>query len=265
MPWHPPIPASKLYSEPALKLGPALALLVWCYDRINRDGTIEIKLESAATDIGKPYGTIRDWWRMLREGPFFSELTDKGRRGWAVRMDRDWIDWHVMGNNYPVNAEMSAPSQRRNVSANGFESSVTVASTRRDSRDVSDEGSAYKVLQDDQNPGGERKQSEAHSPAVKIYFEFYPNETLDANQIEEINKRITDLPRWKKALRYWTANKHRPRSIGKICDRYDEEANGHKPTERAPPVPTQTWKPPDDALSGAALQEAIAARTKKRE
>lgn len=112
---------------------------------------------------------------------------------------------------------------------------------------------------------GDSQQAPPHSPFVLAYFSTYPNETLSADQIEEINRRVTDLKRWKRALHYWSTNGHRARSIGKICDRYDEEAAGRNGHERGPPIPVQPWKPPEDALSGQALKDAIAARTKKRE
>jgi hypothetical protein len=63
MPWHPPIPSGKLYSPDALTLGPALALLIWCYDGIQRDGTVEIRLDRAAEDMQVPYRTVRNWWQ----------------------------------------------------------------------------------------------------------------------------------------------------------------------------------------------------------
>lgn len=150
--WHPPIPAGALYSDAALALGPGLALLAWCYDHVQKDMTIEVSLEKAGRDIGKPYGTIRDWWRMLREGPFFCEQIDRGKRGWIVRMADDWLDWRVMVNNYPdsVTAEMSALTERRDVSVEDVQSSVKAPSKQRHRRDVSVEPSAYKVLHDDQ-------------------------------------------------------------------------------------------------------------------
>lgn len=131
MPWHPPIPAGRLYSPDALDLGPALAMLVWCYDNIERDGRIEVQLPQVSTDIGKPYGTIKDWWRMLRAGPFFCEAIDRGKRGWIVRMSEDWVDWHVMGNNYP-----SRSSESRDVNLEDDEGSVKAASKLGESRDV---------------------------------------------------------------------------------------------------------------------------------
>lgn len=111
-----------------------------------------------------------------------------------------------------------------------------------------------------------------HSPAVSLYFEFYPGETLDANQIGEINRRITDLKRWRKALSYWTANRHRARSIGKICDRYDEEAigppgrNGHRPTEaRPPPQPVAPTIPADAHTTDETARRLVAMRKQQRE
>lgn len=278
--WHPPIPAAKLYSEPALKLGPALAMLIWCYDGIQRDGTIEIRLESVQQELNVSYRTIKEWWKLLKAGPFFCELIDKGKKGWVVRMADDWVDWHVMSNNYPRQGRNSALEEENTSSSRpdeGQESALDAAQGPVKARSRPDEGRnsaleepAYKEDHHDQEServGGNSKHAPPHSPFVLAYFSTYPSETLSADQIDEIDKRITDLKRWKQALRYWSTNGHRSRSIGKICDRYDEEGtqNGHRPAGRAPPVAAQPWKPAEGALSGAALQEAIAARTKKRE
>jgi hypothetical protein len=151
--WHPPIPAGKLYSEDALRLGPGIALLAWCYDNVGRDGTIEVHLEEVAVTIGKPYGTIRGWWRLLREGPFFRKQTDKGKQGWIVWLADDWLDWRVMKNNYPdtVNAEMSALSKRRDVSAENGEHTVNAPSKFGERRDFSAEKNVYGT-HDSQNP-----------------------------------------------------------------------------------------------------------------
>lgn len=145
--WHPPIPAGRLYSSEALDLGPALAMLVWCYDQIDRDGRIEVQLSAVATDIGKPYGTIKDWWRMLRAGPFFCEQIDRGKRGWVVRMSEDWIDWHVMKNNYP-----SKSSEGRNVNPEENEVPVKAPSKSGEGRNINLKETAYKEDHHDQKP-----------------------------------------------------------------------------------------------------------------
>jgi hypothetical protein len=49
--WQPPIPAGALYSKAARQLGPAIALLGYCYDLIQRDGTLELRLKDAAGDM----------------------------------------------------------------------------------------------------------------------------------------------------------------------------------------------------------------------
>lgn len=166
--WHPPIPAGRLYSSDALDLGPALAMLVWCYDNIERDGTIEIQLNKLAVEFGKSYRTIKDWWAALRAGPFFCETIDRGKRGWIVRLADDWIDWHVMANNYP-----SRPGQGQDTALDdkgeGKNSALEARQVPVKSRSSPDEGqntaleaSAYKVDHHDQNPssskgGDERK------------------------------------------------------------------------------------------------------------
>lgn len=196
--WHPPIPNGKLYSEDALRLGPGIALLAWCYDHVQKGGTIEVSLEKAGRDIGKPYGTIRDWWRMLREGPFFCEQIDRGKRGWVVRMADDWLDWRVMANNYPdsVTAEMSALTERRNVSVEDVQSAVKAPSKQRHRRDVSVEPSAYKVLHDDQESLERGAQKRAppspHQQLMKAYQETLGYKIPNAPKEAAAAKRILD-------------------------------------------------------------------------
>ena len=158
MPWHPPIPSGMLYSDAALQLGPGLAMLAWCYDNVQRDGSIEVHLNTAASDIGRPYGTIKDWWKMLRAGPFFCEQLDRGRRGWVVRLAEDWIDWHIMTNNQgrdvSLKEQASSPSEGRNISLEDRQVPVKSPSSLGEGRDVSLETAAYKEDHHDQESGG---------------------------------------------------------------------------------------------------------------
>jgi len=169
--WHPPIPAGKLYSEPALELGPALALLIWCYDGVQRNGVIEVSLDQAMREIGKPYRTIKDWWKALRSGPFFSELRDCGRKGWVARMADDWLDWHIMERNYPqfegrnsaLEENASKPGEGQDAALENAQGPLKARSRPDEGRNSALEGPAYKVLHDDQES---KRESENHDNAV---------------------------------------------------------------------------------------------------
>jgi phage replication O-like protein O len=65
--------------------------------------------------------------------------------------------------------------------------------------------------------GGE---TQAHAPAVQAYFDTYPNERLNADQIDQINATVIDMPKWLEVLRYWKASNYRAQSIPKMLDRY---------------------------------------------
>jgi hypothetical protein len=60
----------------------------------------------------------------------------------------------------------------------------------------------------------------AHTPAAQAYFETYPTERLNADQIDQINATVTDIRKWREVLRYWKASNYRPQSIPKMLDRY---------------------------------------------
>lgn len=94
--WQPPIPAGAMYSKAARALGPALPLLAYCYDLVQRDGWLEISLRDATDDLDEPYQNIKRWWGMLKSGPFFSQIEDHGRNGWKVRFKNVWLDWRIL-------------------------------------------------------------------------------------------------------------------------------------------------------------------------
>ena len=94
--WQPPIPAGALYSKAARALGPALPLLAYCYDLVGRDGDFDIVLKDAAGDMEEPYQTMKRWWAIVSAGPFFAEVTDRGKLGFRVKFKPVWIDWRIL-------------------------------------------------------------------------------------------------------------------------------------------------------------------------
>ncbi len=161
--WQPPIPSGALYSPAAIALGPGLALLAWCYDQIERDGSVQVQLEKAAADLGKPYGTVRDWWKDMKgsdekPSPFFSEAIPQGRKGWRVKFKPKWIDWRINDKNYPDRrdfsdetentADIPAVSEEKRDISGETENDAPLSdfSSRFDRRDLSDETSGNKVL-----------------------------------------------------------------------------------------------------------------------
>jgi DNA-binding PadR family transcriptional regulator len=102
------------------------------------------------------------------------------------------------------------------------------------------------------------KREGTYHPAVSLYFEFYPNQMLGADQKAEIEKRISDLKRWRSALSYWKNNRYRPQSITKMCDRYDEEksvVDSEKKQREA--TEARYWKPDENrkVMTGAEAAE----------
>lgn len=187
-PWSPPIPSGKLYSEPALKLGPALAMLLWCYDGVQQGGTVEVSLEKAAKGIGKPYRTIKEWWHLLREGPFFSELKDCGHKGWLVRMADDWLDWRVMVNNYPEGQQSaletppSSPDKGQSTALETAQGPLKARSRPDEGQKVALEEPAYKVLHNDQktpkDPRTDRAPPSDHQKLMGLYAEALPDNRI---------------------------------------------------------------------------------------
>lgn len=96
MPWQPPIPAGALYSKAARDLGPALPLLAYCYDLVQRDGWFTLNLHDAASDMEESYPTIKRWWQNVAAGPFFAEVQARGRKGIRAHFKDIWIDWRIL-------------------------------------------------------------------------------------------------------------------------------------------------------------------------
>lgn len=174
--WHPPIPTGKLYSEDALKLGSGLALLVWCYDGIQRDGHIDIELNKLPAEFGVSYRTVKDWWASLRTGPFFSKLVDRGHLGWRVWLSEDWIDWHVMKNNYPEGQETtlgSSPDEGQDSALDDAQSPLKVRSKSAQGQKNGFEQSAYKEdhhLIESSSSGGDGGGQKSRSPPHVRYL-----------------------------------------------------------------------------------------------
>lgn len=85
--------------------------------------------------------------------------------------------------------------------------------------------------------------SPARTRAVQIYFDSYSGETLDPDQVAEINSTVTDLPRWQEVLRYWKSNGHRAKSVGKMLDRY---RSGRTIQDERPPSSNGARAAPDN-------------------
>ncbi len=70
----------------------------------------------------------------------------------------------------------------------------------------------------------EKKERGSNTLAIQAYFETYPNQTLDADQIAEINRIVVDISKWHEVLRYWKMSGYRAQSIPKMLDRYSSGA-----------------------------------------
>jgi len=167
--WMPPIPAGALWSPDAVRLGAALAMLLWAYDGVERDGTVRINLDDAAAELARPYRTIKSWWAALRAGPFFVAIDDHGRAGFVARFADDWLEWRILYNNYPVK-NLSRADEGQNIALETEAEPVKDISRADEGQNIALDGRVYKVLHDDQDSGGSqrsRKRSATPRPARK--------------------------------------------------------------------------------------------------
>ena len=234
MPWQPPIPANALYSRPALGLGAGLALLAWCYDAVQRDGTFKIILTEAAEDMDVEYRTIKRWWAALRAGPFFSHIKDRGRLGYEVRFSDEWIDWRILKARQPKDFQGT-----KKVLEDAPQVPLKSHSSPEMGIKMSPEQTVYKEDHHDQKTeshGGSEDQDRTrrtHPPAVAALFEIFPDATISVEQTADLCSIVTDLALWREVLVTWKANGYKLR-IGNLLDRYRKDAtkeyrNGTKP------------------------------------
>ena len=99
MPWQPPIPSGALWSKPMRSLGPAKALIEYCYDIVRRDGWCHFKLVDVADAMGEPYITVKRWWKTVEDANeqhgFFAEIKRRGVLGIEVQLAARWLDWRI--------------------------------------------------------------------------------------------------------------------------------------------------------------------------
>ena len=166
MPWQPPIPSGALWSKPMRSLGPAKALIEYCYDIVRRDGWCHFKLVDVADAMGEPYITVKRWWKTVEDANeqhgFFAEIKRRGVLGIEVQLAARWLDWRIA-----ARPEQDGPEEVSKVIHLAQEEGSKEVSKlilldginpREVSKEVSKEGSdliplapAYKVLMDDQD------------------------------------------------------------------------------------------------------------------
>lgn len=142
MKWVPPIPGGKLTSKPVRDLGSAVVFLHWCYEAVRRDGTIEFQINDVAGYLEESYYTVRKWWSLVKDGPWFAEVTDRGKLGFRVRMADDWIEWRIF----------NSPSSNDQMHDYAFQSDEIVVNSFSNENEMPNrvfQAPAYKVLHDD--------------------------------------------------------------------------------------------------------------------
>lgn len=149
-------------------LGPAKALIEYCYDIVRRDGWCHFKLVDVADAMGEPYITVKRWWKTVEDANeqhgFFAEIKRRGVLGIEVQLAARWLDWRIA-----ARPEQDGPEEVSKVIPLAQEEGSKEVSKlilfdginpREVSKEVSKEGSdliplapAYKVLiESDQTP-----------------------------------------------------------------------------------------------------------------
>lgn len=289
--WHPPIPAEAVYRPEVAQLGAGLRLLWYCYNGLERDGTIELSLTSASEAIGTPYATVRKWWALLLKVGIATVLQDKGRSGFLVRIADDWIDWHILERNYEP---AQRPTKDVEKVLNGVERSFNDLSTHfeRPFKDV--EQNVYGTHDPDQAPppaatemastgervaqGGGGDSHSAWDPSDPLYV-LFKSDRYDIKAAKHLSVWAgQDVERVRAILEKWRKidyDPHNPRHLGaRLYGRLEVGPTAvfaaEDPKIRSPiPEPTRVPMPPDvlDPREAAAIVLRLKAEydKKKRE
>lgn len=258
MPWHPPVPFGAFYSKEALQLGPALSLLGYCYDKVQKEsgGWFRLNLHTAAGDMEVPYPTVKRWWESLRKTTYIADYIERGRSGMDVLMSGDWLDWWRDETRSKMIPNGRETGQKRD--RNGTEiASEMIPNTN-----------AYKVPNNtDQTGGSEDRDGTAHThpPAVALFFEIFPDATISQEQGDDVCSTVGNLAFWRRKLLTWRTNGYKPR-IGNLLDSYrkdleKEERSGTRQNGQRPIVTSA----PTDALDGTLTTAETAARLRERQ
>jgi hypothetical protein len=241
--WQPPIPQGALYSKPARDLGPALALLGWCYDAVQRDGWLNLSIKEAAGAMDEPYHTVKKWWGRLRDSEFFTEVVDHGRDGFKVRFADEWLDWRILSTR-----AVKERSRTDEVPEMVLETAQPIAQGALKDCSRSDEGSDLvleekcikedKSQETDHSDGApavpppapkkkralrsvEKTQTELLNTPLAIYGRI--TNMRSPNQAQrELIETITDLDVWESTCEFWAVNGYNVRNVANLVDRYNK-------------------------------------------
>lgn len=279
--WQPPIPAGALYSKPARQLGPALALLAYCYDLVQRDGWLEIVLKDAAGDMDTDYRTMRRWWADVSAGGFFREVIDRGRHGYKVRFKDGWLDWRILQARQPKEfKETSRPNEVSDVSLENDEGQIKAKSRPNERSSVSLEATAYK--DDIHDHESDRRAKKLRDPATEHQRLMAAYQTALGYKIPNGAKEATAA---KKLLSsgytveqiisayenlkggFW-CDKHLSlhtvyEQIGAIlyAPKVKPYTNGQKPADARPPLPV--YQPPTDRPPAEQSKKTLAEKARE--
>ena len=242
--WQPPIPSGALWSRPARDLGSALALLAWCYDAVQRDGCFDIQLKDVAAELDEPYRTVIKWWALVQQGPFFATITDRGRAGFHVQFNEDWIEWRILGT-------------RGTRQSNRFQAQDLVTEEKCIKEDMSHESGVSGGSAPAATLGSEET-------AVTIYQRITGMTDLNTLQRESM-ANVHDLALWQATCEHWMLLGYKVRNLPGMLDNYAKRLTEQRQTQAKRAgysAPRPTPEPYDYSQDDGPYSEAYQARLK---
>lgn len=270
MPWHPPIPFGALYSKDAIKIGQAIALLGYCYDNVDRDGSVRLSLRQAATDMGVSYATIKRWWEALRSTEYIADYSDHRRGGLIIQIADTWLDWW-REDRYEIGSQMShkgGKSPKNSSNSEPISENIVQKSSKKGLKSEPSHN-AYKVLSDSDQAESEDRDGTARTlahPAVEMYLRAFPTIRLNQKQAASITALVGDgverLECWQEVIHDYELSTHwKPENVGNMKNRFENKLRERRAKDTRPTLPVvQPSKPIDTVPPTEIARRLLAAR-----
>lgn len=268
--WQPPIPAGALWCKPMRELGPAKAIIEYCYDIVGRDGWCKFKLVEIADVMEEPYINLKRWWSVLQKANeqhhFFAEIRSRGVRGFEVRFSDNWIDWRILNNRtestpprsteevstvIPIEAEDQANSIARGTKEVSEEVSTVIPQnnvygTHNTDQAIIDLG-ALNAPRKEPEKKRNRDPNQQHPGCLKFFEKtgYRPNR----QQAADIATTVTDPDLWDRAMSAWLGKGNRLTDANGMLDWY-------KHPERFAPKDYSNGSESPQAQNGRMVQRA---------
>jgi len=138
----------------------------------------------------EPYPTVKRWWKAVKEGPFFSEAIDRGRRGWRVKFRPVWIDLRILSTR-PIAADPSSTTQGSEMILE--DTKVEVQTPQGHFKDISRTNEGSEMILEDNVYGTQDSYQAKEIDDAKISRTSSPKKKADAPTPKPIRETLAEV------------------------------------------------------------------------